>query len=318
MAKRRIKIVFATDLHGSEVCFRKTLNLADSVGADAIVFGGDLTGKALVPLIAEEGGPYRADFLGEAYRCENDEELAELEKRIRFNGFYPVRLSQAEYDKMRDDEGYRSEVFTREMKAATARWIEIGEEKLAGSDRICVTLPGNDDEWAMDEVLNQSSRIINSDGKVLEFDGFAILGLGVSTPTPWNTPREVSEETLAERLGELTGQTELPVVGNIHVPPFDSTLDVAPKLTDDLEMVKRNGAPVMVPVGSTAVRQFLEEQQIPLALHGHVHESKSQTKIGSTFAINPGSDYASGTLQAAIVTLDLKKNKVSGHQFVSG
>jgi Icc-related predicted phosphoesterase len=314
---RRIKLVFATDLHGSEICFRKALNLAESVKADAMVFGGDLTGKALVPVVAMRTG-HRADFLGTTYTLETATDLEEFEKRVRFNGFYPVRLEEDEYRAMAADEDQRAAVFTREMVVAVRRWIELAEERLFGSDRVCVVLPGNDDEWEIDVALNDSTVVRNADERVLDFGDYAIVGLGASTPTPWKTTRELSEEEIARRLAMLGGQTDLPVIANVHVPPYDSTLDVAPQLTDDLKLVKRNGAPVMIPVGSTSVRSFLEERQPCLSLHGHVHESRAHTRIGRTLAVNPGSDYATGTLQAAIVIVDLKKRKVAGQQFVSG
>ena len=49
------KIFFATDLHGSEVCWKKFLNAAKFYEADVLICGGDMTGKAIVPIVSENG-----------------------------------------------------------------------------------------------------------------------------------------------------------------------------------------------------------------------------------------------------------------------
>ena len=70
------------------------------------------------------------------------------------------------------------------------------------------------------------------------------------------------------------------------------------------------------PVGSRAVRTVLEEAQPLVGLHGHIHESSGIRRLGRTIAINPGSDYSTGTLNGALVTLD--GEKVAAHQLVRG
>jgi Icc-related predicted phosphoesterase len=314
---RDLKIVFATDFHGSEVCFRKVFNLAERAAADAVVLGGDWTGKALLPMIRTKSG-YRTELLGQVVQTSSEQELAELEKRVRFNGFYPFRCEQDEYDAMLASDDLRDELFTREMVHSVERWIDIAEDKLSGSERICVSLPGNDDEWAIDEALNKSTRVLNSDQTVIDAGDYRILGFGASNETPWKTPRELSEDDIYGRLTALAQGAEEPLIANLHVPPFRSTLDNAPQLTENLEIVKEAGVPVIVPVGSRGVRRFLEEAQPCLGLHGHIHESRSHAKLGDCFVLNPGSEYSSGVLRAAVITVDLKKRRVKGHQFVSG
>ena len=62
--KRALRIYFATDLHGSEVCFRKFLAAARVYEADVIILGGDFAGKAIVPVLTENG-TLRAQVSGE-------------------------------------------------------------------------------------------------------------------------------------------------------------------------------------------------------------------------------------------------------------
>ena len=70
-------------------------------------------------------------------------------------------------------------------------------------------------------------------------------------------------------------------------------------------------------VGSSAVRTAIERHQPMLALHGHIHESRGEARIGRTLAINPGSEYSEGVLRGAIITLSGRKG-VRGYQFVAG
>ncbi|MCL6544390.1 MAG: nickel-dependent hydrogenase large subunit, partial [Bryobacteraceae bacterium] len=48
------RIFFSTDIHGSDVCFRKFLSCAKHLQADALILGGDLTGKMVVPIVYDE------------------------------------------------------------------------------------------------------------------------------------------------------------------------------------------------------------------------------------------------------------------------
>jgi Icc-related predicted phosphoesterase len=66
----------------------------------------------------------------------------------------------------------------------------------------------------------------------------------------------------------------------------------------------------MKPVGSTAVREAITRYQPLLSVHGHIHESKGVAKLGRTLAVNPGSSYSDGVLQAAVLELNPKNGKI--------
>jgi uncharacterized protein len=314
-----VKILFATDFHGSEVCWRKLFNLGPRAKADVIVCGGDLCGKALVPIV-ERNGHYSGEFLGQQFEASTEAEAVEIEQRIRFNGFYPRRTDPDELESMRVNEEHRNRIMEEEMVRSVEHWLEIAEEKLAGTDTICVTIPGNDDSFAIDAALNGSTRVLNCDGRLIDFGSVQIVGFGASNRTPWDSPREFPEEEIASRLAQAAAgvDRDRPYIANIHVPPYNSMLDEAPKIDSELRPVYKGGSLQIEPVGSHAVRTFLESSQPWTSLHGHIHESRRSNKIGETLAVNPGSDYASGTLQAAVITLDLKRRRAKGNQFVSG
>ncbi len=118
------------------------------------------------------------------------------------------------------------------------------------------------------------------------------------------------------RRSRINWSTPRRAIFNLHVPPYASGLDTAYEIDDQLRIVVRNGKPHEIPVGSTAVRQILEEYQPVLSLHGHIHESRGAAQIGRTLALNSGSEYASGRIHG--VTVSLAGDRVRSHQFTIG
>ena len=57
-AKVERTIFFASDLHGSEVCFKKFVSAAKFYGADTLLLGGDISAKIVVPIVRAGGGKY--------------------------------------------------------------------------------------------------------------------------------------------------------------------------------------------------------------------------------------------------------------------
>lgn len=312
-----VRLFYSSDIHGSERCWLKFLNAAQFYGAQALVMGGDLTGKMLVPLVETPHG-YRASFLGQETLARDDAELATLEKNIRFNGFYPYRCSPDEYRRLEAEPGYLDQVFRRVMIDAVRRWIALAEERLAGSGVACFVMAGNDDEPALDDALRSSKVVRNPDGCILEWGRYQILGESWVPPTPWHSPREMSEEDLERRIRAVADRLDRsrPAIFVLHSPPYRSTLDDAPQVRNDLTVVTEGGQVVMTPVGSTAVRRVIEEFQPLLALHGHIHESRGAVRIGRTLCINPGSAYGEGVLHGALITLE--GDRIRAHQLVSG
>ncbi len=311
-------LYFVADIHGSEVCWRKFLNAAKFYGVDTIIVGGDVTGKALVPVIERRDGRVEARIAGRVQTARSEAEVAELEARIRFNGFYPYRCDEATYEKLDADPAHREEVFTAVMAETLRSWLRLADERLRGTGIRALIMPGNDDGWYVDDVLSESAQVVNSDGRVIDLGEYQVLGFGPSNRTPWHTHRELDEPEIAARLETLQRQVDpaKPLVVATHVPPWGTGIDVAPKLREDLSVVIQGGEPVMVPVGSTAVREFVERTQPILSLHGHIHESRGATRLGRTLAINPGSAYSTGALYGAIVTI--RQGKVLSHQLVAG
>jgi len=312
-----LRIYYASDLHGSESCWRKFLAAPKFYKASVLILGGDLAGKVLVPIVEEDSGRRTATFMGERHELRDDAQVEELEQRIRFNGLYPYRTTAARVDELSGDPALAARVFEDVLVAELQRWCDLADERL--SDEVqAFAICGNDDPWSLDEPLRNSRRLTFCDDQVVEVGGHELLSLSYANRTPWDSERELDEDELYRRIERLASQLERPehAIFNLHVPPYDSGLDVAPQLDDELKPVMSGGAPVSIPVGSTAVRQAIEEFQPLLSLHGHIHECRGATTIGRTLAVNPGSDYASGRIDGWVG--NVAEGEVHRHQLVSG
>jgi hypothetical protein len=208
------------------------------------------------------------------------------------------------------------------MKERLEGWVKLIEEKLRGTDVKVYITGGNDDPYEVETILRSSNFIIDPEGEVVKIDeNKEMISSGYSNPTPWKTPREVSEERLKEEIEKMTSKVQdmKNCIFNIHVPPKDSQLDTCPQLDDTVyppKPVLKEGRLVEFGAGSSSVRAAIEKNQPLLGLFGHIHESRGAIKIGRTVCINPGSEYQEGILRGAII--DLKKDKIADYQLTSG
>jgi Icc-related predicted phosphoesterase len=302
------RLFFATDVHGSEICWKKFLNAGKFYGADVLVLGGDMTGKALVPIAQQPDGTFKATLLQQEFILQNEDEVRDMERRVGSRGYYPFRTTPEQLAAFAADPA-RVDVFFREqMLRVLEEWMALADERLAGSGRRCYVCPGNDDGFDSDEVIRRSRRVHLAEGEAVDLgEGFSMVSTGWSNVTPWKTHRELPEPELRAKIeAMLPGGADMRrMVFNFHCPPYGSNLDEAPEIDANLD-VKEAGRS-LVPVGSTAVREAILQHQPLLSLHGHIHEGKGTARLGKTLCINAGSLYEQGVLQGVLVDLDAKK-----------
>jgi len=300
--QRALRIYFATDVHGSERCFRKFLAAARIYEVDALVLGGDVAGKGLVPIVADNG-TLKATVRGEPVTLPATER-ERLDAEINKLGFYPVEMEADEIAALEHDPAAVEKLFRQEIVAQLERWCDLAAERLDANVR-CIITPGNDDPLEIDAVLRDADRIECPERELCELGPVVMASLGDVTPTPWNTDREYEEDELAERIAAIMDQVPAgrPSVINFHCPPYGSGLDTAPELDETLKPVVRGGRPSFVPVGSHAVRDAIKRYEPVIGLHGHIHESRGAQKIGKTLCLNPGSDYTADLLRGAVVDI---------------
>lgn len=315
----RLRIFHASDIHGSDRCFKKFLNAPKVYSVDALILGGDITGKVLIPIIEQDDGTYKTEFMGTEINVTKEDELKNTVKLITDAGGYSYICSKDEYERLKNDASYLDKIFKNLIIKRVESWVRLAEERLSSSNVEVYIMPGNDDYQEIDEVLNKSSFVINPDGKVVEIGGrYEMISSGFVNMTPWKAPRDIPDEKLEEILEDLASKVKKvnESIFNLHAPPYNTLIDLAPLLDDTLKPVISGGELVMTHVGSKAVRKVIEKYQPLLGLHGHIHESKGVVRIGRTLCVNAGSDYLTGNLQGSLIILE--DGKIKNHMFTIG
>lgn len=310
-------IFFATDIHGSDICWSKFLNAGKFYGADQLILGGDMTGKAVVPFIHQGGKKYRITLLEQVFETTSDDELQDMVKRVRSRGYYPYMTNPDEIAELEKAPGRIHEIFLAEVLKVVQQWMDLADKKLDGTGMKVYCCPGNDDMDEVDDIIRASKSVVLAEGRVTTLNGgYEMIASGWSNRTPWDTHREEDEDQLKVRYDAMTSQLKDPrnAIFNIHVPPYKSNLDEAPDLDENLR--PKMAGQALKPVGSTALRQSIEEVQPLLGLHGHIHEGRGVARIGRTLCINPGSMYEQGTLLGALVRLG--KHTVEDYVLTTG
>ncbi len=313
------RILFGSDFHGSDVVYRKFISAAFQYQADVLIVGGDVTGKAMVPVIDNGNGKYTSSLFGKDLSAKNSDELEKIKKDISSVGFYPIVISQDEADDLESHPEKMASRFEYEMCERVRSWMQIADEKLTPNHKTLYFMAGNDDLASIDETIAEFPNVHNPDMARFEIEGgYEILGLSAANMTPWCCARDLEEPDLQAKLDQLASLVQKPetAITVLHVPPYNSSLDSCPELDKNLKLVTRGGQVVMKAAGSQSVNNFLEKVQPLLSLHGHIHESPGHIHIGRTLAINAGSEYAEAILKAAIINLE--NGKVKGHMMISG
>lgn len=311
-------LFFATDIHGSETCFRKFLNAGLAYRAEVLIMGGDMTGKMLVPIVAQAGGKFSFEWLGAAYMLA-ETDLPEYEKQMRMSGCYPYRTTPEEKAELESDAPKLKRLFAEVMRKTVTQWLALAEERLAPAGIECFITPGNDDVLEIDDAFKACHYVQNPEGQLLVIKGeHEMIASGYSNRTPWNSPREMNEEALESHIEQMAQRLSHPskAIFNFHCPPHDSGLDTAPRIDSTFKPVTGITGVEMDAVGSTAVARAIRKYQPLLGLHGHVHESRAAVRIGPTLCINPGSEYSEGILRGCLLWLD--KGKVRDYMLTCG
>ncbi len=304
------RLYICSDIHASERTWRKFLNAmkANVYKADAALIAGDLTGKAIIAVVkGEQGGEeWTATVLGQRKVARTEQELADLERSIADLGYYAVRVSPEERAAMEADPALVRRLFDERITARVREWMTLAAERLEGSGVPVYLMPGNDDDFEIDPILAESPYCQNVNERVVELTPWhQLVSMGWSSPTPWSTPRELPEEAFLDRLSGLMAgvRDSRKTVVMTHVPPYDSGLDTAPLLSPDLRPTATAGDLLRGPVGSTGVRRAIEAFKPVLGVHGHIHESGGERKIGSTVCVNAGSESSMGILRGYVIDL---------------
>jgi len=316
---RPTRIFFATDIHASNRCFKKFLNAAKHYEADVLVLGGDVTGKAFVPVVMKTAGSGTAVDNGKELELETATEISRFEERASDAGSYVFRCCPEEYRRLLVDGAARDELFNKLIEERIRAWVSLADERLHDRGIRVFFNAGNDDHFSIDPLIDASTTMVRPEDRCVEVDDYCtMISTGFANVTPFHCPRDVLETELTRKIENMV--SDVADLGrcifNFHCPPFQSNLDNAPKLDGDLRPQMTGLGIEFAPVGSTAVRTAIERHQPLLGLHGHIHESKGIAYIGRTLCLNPGSEYHEGILRGALI--QLQRGAVQHYMLTSG
>src|SRR5713101_6752645 len=106
-----LAIFFATDVHGSNICFKKFINAAKFYDVKVLILGGDVTGKMVVPIAKQGNGSHLTSFAGKEMRLESGQAVADFERRISDMGFYPSLMSEEVFRDLKGSPERQEELF---------------------------------------------------------------------------------------------------------------------------------------------------------------------------------------------------------------
>src|SRR3989337_552239 len=97
------RVFFATDTHGSSVCFRKFVNAGKFYEAHVLILGGDITGKKVIPFVRQSNGSFKVDHLGREHIVTEGEQFEALKRTVCDMGFYPYPTDAEEMEELAGD-----------------------------------------------------------------------------------------------------------------------------------------------------------------------------------------------------------------------
>src|SRR5581483_11558597 len=147
-------------------------------------------------------------------------ELDEALVAIRDNGMYPWVATAEKVQRHTDDAELRDALFSRLIDEEVERWVKIADDRLERDDLQGFVMPGNDDPWSIDAMLESGRRLVSCEPVVAHVGRHEMVSCGFANPTPWNSPRELDEDALYARLKAAAERVEdvESSIFNFHVP----------------------------------------------------------------------------------------------------
>ena len=136
------RIFFATDVHGSEICWKKFINAGKFYEATILILGGDMTGKAIIPIIAQGDDKYKVTLLDQETILDGKAELDKMAATIQDRGYYPYVTDPDEVAEISATPGRSDAIFLDKVLSTIDRWMEYADARLEGSGMTLLRLPG--------------------------------------------------------------------------------------------------------------------------------------------------------------------------------
>lgn len=312
-----MRILFLSDIHGSNEVFNKALLAAVKYDIDVLIVSGDLSGKDIRPII-ENKNEYFVEYNGEREKLSKSS-ISKIEKKLSDSGHYFFHITKDEFSNLKNEPSQIFNILNNKILERIEQWINQIIKQIDLRTTIVVISPGNDDFFAIDTLLKnyENKGIFSGLNIPIKVDNFEIVSLDYSNPTPWKTDRELPEKKLKKLINEKVCRLDSfeRAIFNFHCPPYNTKLDIAPKIDKNFRYVINPGSMNTVHTGSKAVREAIEKYQPILSLHGHIHESQGFDYLGKTLSLNPGSEYEKGILNAYFIDV-LPKGVIKNYYLI--
>lgn len=134
-------------------------------------------------------------------------------------------------------------------------------------------MPGNSEPLDLIKQTCQKSKFVFFHQRMIERNGFNLAGFGLSNPTPFNTPGDISEKEIERGLEKFKNKKNLMLF--CHAPAKETELDVLPDGKTH--------------VGSQAIKNFLNKEKPLCFFSGHIHENEGKIEqLGETTCFSVG------------------------------
>ncbi len=302
-----LRILFVTDTHAATIILNKAINAVHKYNISHLIIAGDITGKELRPIIDIGGNNFDVNFRGKRETVTSDQ-LPGIKKNFEDYGYYFFECDELKLKELQTNEGQVSSLIEKCALDRLENWLDTLLKRIDLTSTCVMVTPGNDDSFELDSLLNSYEKkgIFSTNVAPDIFQSNEIITIDHVPHTQWSTPRELSERQLKNLISEKVNKLNNPekAIFNIHCPPYNTQLDLVPELDNFQKRKVFPGGYNYIHVGSTAVRECIENFQPLLGLHGHIHESSGEEKIGKTVCLNPGTEYKIGGFSSYIVEIN--------------
>jgi Icc-related predicted phosphoesterase len=180
------RILYGSDFHGSEAVFRKFISAAFQYKANVLIVGGDVTGKAMVPIVHQGNGVYVGHLFGRREELSTQDQLDKFRKTVSNVGFYPIVVEKDEAAALESNQEILNARFEAEMCQRVRQWMILAHEKLLPADIQLFFMPGNDDLQSIDAVIDEFDHVHNPDMHRYDIlGGYEVVGNSNANMTPW-------------------------------------------------------------------------------------------------------------------------------------
>lgn len=303
MENQEYKIFSVSEIHGSELCYRKVLKLAIcDERPDVLVLYGNITGNKVIPISKAKrnnnGIIRECKYEGKEYFFKDEEQVNMFISFLAAKGDYGYKCTNVQHERFNHNLTERNKIIRKLKVKRIKYWVKMADATLIDNHSQIIIIPGTDDPFEIDAIFEKSKKLklLNNKHTKLNHDitvvGFANSAFNQKKGIPEQLKfkqlyRNIDDDDILKEFDKIEGLFDA-------VDDFDNSIfyiPFPPKNTnlDNLSNGKKYS------IGSQGVREIIERYKPRYSFHSFIIEN-CVDRIGDTDLINPGSEYYSGKL----------------------